>query len=646
MFQRRLQNRVTLSAAVAMLIGLGACQDAPTPTQALAARRDALALALASSGDYYTYFGRKIFLVEDPRSLVVESSQSGASVGASVAQQLGIPIDSTRPLPSMPTHTRVFLQRPVAGRVADHMPALRAQMPGARFVSPVYRTEDGHLYVPLDRLIVQFRPDILESDVTQLADSLGLAIERRPQPDSARTVYFLTSAPGYQMSVLAMAQTLSSNKRVVWAEPDRVSDEHVTFTPNDSYFGNQFYLQNSYVYPSTGVTVDVAAPAAWDLTTGSSSIVVAVLDEGVQASHPDLANQVIAGYDAFSGYPGEDGTHPCLTCVTGGVTGDAHGTAVAGIIAALQNNAAGISGVAPGVRLVSARVLRQNSGASGSQIAAAITWAWYTQQADVLNLSWGGGAPDNAITQAIGNATTSGRSGKGAIVVASAGNNTADSLLYPASLSNSYNMIAVGAITDHGDRASYSDWGTGLTVVAPSNGGTLGVTTTDLTGAPGYNNGPDVSGDYTSAFGGTSAAAPQVSGVVALLLSREPTLRANDVLTRVREGADAWGDSFHFGAGKTNAYRTLLSALVGINGQRTPKLAAMYGYSALVTGGVGPFTYDWERDDGNGSYRVSTGTSYSTYIGSGDPRFTLTLNVTGSGFTSSSGPTTITPLIP
>lgn len=131
---------------------------------------------------------------------------------------------------------------------------------------------------------------------------------------------------------------------------------------------------------------------------------------------------------------------------------------------------------------------------------------------------------------------------------------------YPATLSSTTNVISVGAINRYGAPANYTPDGP-IDVVAPSGtdtGACFGeVITTDRFGSPGCNDGPAGDPNYTTTFSGTSAAAPQVSGVAALMLSADPSLTAAQVKARIRSSADAWGSSGTFGAGKVNAYRAL-----------------------------------------------------------------------------------------
>lgn len=267
-------------------------------------------------------------------------------------------------------------------------------------------------------------------------------------------------------------------------------------------------------------------------------------------------------YDLMSAYSGtgESAWEPCCN--------DRHGTAVAGIIAATHDNGVGGAGIAPLVVVNAVRIFRGTQVATDNQIADGINWAWNVAKSDVINNSWGGGPPSNAITTAINNALGQGRNGWGTVVVFAAGNTSnrsiglLGSVVYPASLSSTTNVISVGAINRWGELTNYTPEYGRVDVVAPSGhltGFCIGeVVTLDRYGSAGCNDGPNGDINYTSTFSGTSAAAPQVSGVAALMLSQSPFLTAGEVKAKIRIGADWWGSASAFGAGKLNAYRALV----------------------------------------------------------------------------------------
>lgn len=426
----------------------------------------------------------------------------------------------------------------------------------------------------LDRVDVQFKKGVTVMQIDSINQALGTRVLRPPRPDSGFFAYRLAYPRGANVDPLAIAQALDRSPLVQWADPDKVSDTRPAYTPTDPFYYVQFHLTNANTFG--GVRVDINVEPAWDITRGSSSIRVVVIDDGVDLKQGGAGGDLVSafagsqGYDLF--YPSapsaENAFYPCCN--------DTHGTSVAGIIAGGQDNGAGGSGIAPGVVISAVRIFRRTyppesdlygtQAASEAQIADGINWSWKYANGDVLNNSWTGGAPSNAITNAIQSALTLGRGGKGAVVVFAAGN-TSDRrnsyvgpVRYPATLSSTTNVIAVGAINRYGAPANYTPDGA-IDVVAPSGndtGACVGeVVTTDRFGSFGCNDGPGGNANYTSTFSGTSAAAPQVSGVAALMLSADPSLTSGNVKARIRASADPWGSSATFGAGKINAYRAL-----------------------------------------------------------------------------------------
>ena len=250
---------------------------------------------------------------------------------------------------------------------------------------------------------------------------------------------------------------------------------------------------------------------------------------------------------------------PPATEAAGGPSGnDAHGTNTAGIAAAVTNNSLGVAGVAPNCKIMPVRIFYGGS-TNDAYIADAITWAT-SHGADVLSNSWGGGTPATIVTDAITNAKTTGRGGKGCVVCFSSGNDNGP-VSYPANLGN---VLAVGAISPTGERKSPnssdgeywwgSNFGSELDIVAP---GTL-CYSTDIPGAAGYSN-----GDYFPNFNGTSAACPHVAGVAGLVLSRNPGMTAARVENALLSSAtdlNTPGWDPQTGYGLVNAYGAVLKA--------------------------------------------------------------------------------------
>jgi subtilisin family serine protease len=269
---------------------------------------------------------------------------------------------------------------------------------------------------------------------------------------------------------------------------------------------------------------------AWDRYSGEG-VTIAVCDDGVELDHPDI--EINADKDlAFDFLTKRPGGAP--------VSGeDAHGTSCAGLAAARANNGIGITGAAPAARLTSLRIV----GNSASPADEARAMAWRRDVIAIKSNSWG--PPDDGFPEALPavveaamkNAVKTGRDGRGTIFVWAGGNGKSDgdNSNYDG-YANSIYTIAIGAVSPHGGPAYYSEPGANLIASAPSDNRRLpGVTSTDLRGGDGYNGdlvrfaGDYADADFTKTFGGTSAAAPQIAGVIALMLEANPRLGWRDV---------------------------------------------------------------------------------------------------------------------
>lgn len=302
------------------------------------------------------------------------------------------------------------------------------------------------------------------------------------------------------------------------------------------------------------VGADVHALAAWTITKGESDVRVAILDEGVDTRHPFLAPAVAAEADFVDGN---------ATAEPDG--DDAHGTACAGIVVSRNRD---VSGLAPEVSLVAARIAK--SDAAGYWIfddfatADAIDWCWDEAQADVLSNSWGGGPPAPVISRAFDRARTDGRNGRGATVVAAAGNDQGP-VDYPGKLPG---VVAVGASNQWDKRKTRtskdgeswwgSNYGRSLFLMAPG----VAIATTDIKGPRGYSR-----SQTTDRFNGTSSSTPFVAAAVALMLSVRPDLteeRTRELLKRTADPLSSAGKwSRYTGYGRLNAYTAIRAARRG-----------------------------------------------------------------------------------
>ena len=311
---------------------------------------------------------------------------------------------------------------------------------------------------------------------------------------------------------------------------------------NDAFFSNQWALSNTGQNGGTS-GMDVRACDAWDITKGTASIVVAVLDHGFEMNHPDLqANTFGTGFDT------ESGTTPAQ------VLGD-HGTACAGIVSAVDNNSIGVSGIAPNCRIMS--VSNSLLGNTNSRIKRAdgINWA-YQNGAAVISNSWTSSTQHQEIDDAISDALTLGRSGLGTCVVFATGNDNLSTVGYPANAMTG--ILSVGAMSPCAQRKNPSscdgenwgsNYGTQLDVMAPG----VWIPTTDRQGSNGYNTSSGTAGNYTQTFNGTSSATPHVAGLCALILSVNPCLtrlQVNNIIERTARKVGAY--SYTTTAGRNN----------------------------------------------------------------------------------------------
>lgn len=288
---------------------------------------------------------------------------------------------------------------------------------------------------------------------------------------------------------------------VEYAEPNYTY--HASWTPNDTYFSNgvQYAPQK------------VSAQSAWDITRGSSSTKIAILDTGVDYNHPDLAGKVIKGYDYVDNDWDPMDRHD-------------HGTHAAGIAAAQTNNARGIAGMAPSVSIYAVRVLDANGSGSLDDIANGIYHA-VDSGAKVVSLSLGGPSGSTSLQNAVNYAVS-----KGSVVVVAAGNENTSAPSYPAYYSGA---IAVAATDRNDNRASFSNYGSWVDVAAPG----VDIASTVRNGGYAY-------------MSGTSMACPLVAGIAGLLASQGRS--AANIRAAIENTADyVPGTGSYYSKGRVNA---------------------------------------------------------------------------------------------
>lgn len=329
-------------------------------------------------------------------------------------------------------------------------------------------------------------------------------------------------------SIEAFIEQLEKNSLVQEVEPDYLVQ--LTYSPNDPEINKSQYHHQK-----------IETKFAWNKTRGSEDVIVAVIDDGIDMSHPDLKNRIVRPFDTVK--------------ENNQIAVGVHGTHVAGIIGSSIDNGIGGAGIAPNTKIMPINVF-DGDFAYTSEIIQGIYYA-IEQGAAIINLSLGGYAYSNAFNEAIQDAHQ-----KGIVIVAAAGNEKKETPYYPATYPN---VISVASTTPSDSTSEFSNFGKTIDIAAPGSS----VYSTLPKGAYGF-------------MDGTSMAAPMISGVAALLKSSEPALSNREIENRLFTTADDLGvagkDSM-FGHGRVNARKALL-----IDYLPPPTVSGVFQYSAIVKG--------------------------------------------------------------
>ncbi len=399
----------------------------------------------------------------------------------------------------------------------------------------------------IQQLIVKLKPAVIlrqsAVDYMQSMTALSIASVQQRSDGSVRVVLDLPQPMAYS-EALSYAETLQQNPGILYANPNTVYYPQ-TLVPNDPQYPTQWPIQP--LSPSNPAALNL--PPAWEVTQGSSDIVIGITDSGI-LDHVDLADRLVGGSAATSGYdlvtplersndgdgrdmdptdPGdwiedgdwlEGGQNKCGPRNSGW-----HGTSVAGILGAVSNNAEGITAVDWNAKISMARVLGR-CGGEISDISDGILWlsgepvdgVVNPHPADVINMSIAGLRPCQPSQQEAIDAATA----RGIAVVVAAGNQSVDVADFAPA--NCRNVIAVAGLEQDGSRLSFpqynygSNTGEEVDIAAPA----IGYPSTGESGTTTSNNG----NDYVP-FGGTSGATSHVSGVIALMLASNPRLQTS-----------------------------------------------------------------------------------------------------------------------
>lgn len=438
---------------------------------------------------------------------------------------------------------------------------------------PVFIERESQLkLVATEQILVRFKASAADASRRKLLDGLGLKPVRSSEFDQSRLIVVPSEVSRASRALDLANQLVEADDLVEFAAPNFLAQIRKSAL-DDPLYPKQWHLENTG--QRRGVPMqDARLPGAWKLVRGGRrSIVIAIIDDGVDLEHPDLAANIWRnpkrGARDRHGRDFVDDSDPFnprpkvfMAPFDNHNKNDIHGTPCAGVAAAVGNNGEGVVGAAFNCRLMSVKILAGPALAPHDRIADAIRYA--SQHADVLSCSWGAARhPD--IESALRFATARGRGGRGSVVCAATGNERATRIGFPSSHTQ---VIAVGACNDRGVKSRYSNYGTGIDLVAPSDDdieGPQGITTTDVSlRGKGYASGP-----YIPDFGGTSSATPLVAGIAALVLSANPKLEwdgVRDILTSTADkidtarGAYRAGYSIKYGFGRVSAEAAVAKA--------------------------------------------------------------------------------------
>ncbi|MEI6788417.1 MAG: S8 family serine peptidase, partial [bacterium] len=461
----------------------------------------------------------------------------------------------------------------------------RIRIVKSNFKYPLWRVEEVVRQVPAGQPDTVLSRNIMIADhamirLTDVADinklqtliaSLGLTIRKNMKMPGCYLISITDESTEALPRLLAM---LNENKDLIrYAEPDYIVRSQQT-VPNDPQFGSLWGLYNAGRPGS-----DISAPQAWDWTTGDTQVVVAVIDTGIDYTHPDLADNIWSNTAESANGLDNDGNGYTNDVRGWNFAGDnnnpmdghSHGTHCAGTIGAIGNNGTGVAGVNWRCKIMALKFLDDSGSGTDSDAADALHYVADLKRCGVnirlTSNSWGGGDYTTTLRDAIQE-----NASLGILFMAAAGNsgiNNDITPFYPASYTES-NVIAVAATTSSDGLASFSQYG---------------ATSVDL-GAPGYDILSTVPGSAYATKSGTSMATPHVAGVATLLWNAWPEARLQDIRDAILRGTDPipalTGKTVT--GGRLNAYKALktLFRIVHTPLEDTFNTSSDYPVSALI----------------------------------------------------------------
>lgn len=423
-------------------------------------------------------------------------------------------------------------------------------------VNPEVQFQDQQEFVARE-LIVKFKSEATSEERAAILNEVN-SEEKSQLLDGDFSVVKVPSGADLK----TIAKTLLKNKLVALVEPNYRFTQ--SYLPKEPKYQQQWYLNK------------IQAPKAWDKTKGSSAITVAVIDDGVQQDHPELKGKIISPYNAVTG--------------TTKYSPHLHATHVAGIIAASFNRK-GIAGIAPNVKIMPINVFTGDEATTDS-VVRALQYA-VDHHADIINMSLGAPGYNYAIDSAVKYARS-----KGVVLIAAAGNEGSYQPEYPAACDG---VLAISATTQGDKIASWSNRGSYIDLAAPGDRIYSAITG----GSYGYES-------------GTSMATPVVSGVAALVRSRNPFLSSGQVETILKKSTVDLGtkgrDSL-YGYGRIDANKAVSNTALPVSTISVPKIFTAKGTNkaaiSFTTAGTGKISLSVKSSKGTTLRRVVTDKSTS-----------------------------------
>ncbi len=338
-----------------------------------------------------------------------------------------------------------------------------------------------------------------------------------------------------------------------------------SFIPNDPFFTQQWWLENT---GQTGGTADadIDAPEAWDIETGSSEIIIAIVDSGIDFTHPDLVDNIWTNLDEIPDNELDDDANGYIDDVHGydfyhengsnlPMDTMGHGTSMAGALAAVADNGIGLAGVAYHCKIMPVKIFNKDAVTTINIVAEGIRYA-ADNGAKVICLAIGFSSSSETLKNAVDYAY-----GEGVFICAAAGNFGNNLKTYPAAFTN----VTAVAATDHNDQrmeyfyeyndvwtnSTYGDW---VDIAAPGEN----IITTLPTYYVNYMNGVWGFPLNYGTGSGTTLATPIIGGVAALILSKNPSYSPGKIAAILKANSDPYDSLYYLGVGRVNAYKALM----------------------------------------------------------------------------------------